>query len=100
MALRVGRIHATVGLGREDLIRSREVLSAVIQGTVDTTVHAEALSVLGRRLTRELAWETVAYQRLQASRQDVVLRITRLAWEAGGYTDLIDGIVELLGTTR
>jgi EAL domain-containing protein (putative c-di-GMP-specific phosphodiesterase class I) len=97
MALRTGRIHATVGLNREDLIRSWEILSAEILETVDTAVHSEALSVLGRRLTRDLAWQTEAYQRLQASRQDVLLRITRLAWKTDSYTDLIGSVVQILG---
>jgi hypothetical protein len=53
--------------------------------------------VLGRRLTRDLAWQTEAYQRLQASRQDVLLRITRLAWKTDSYTDLIGSVVQILG---
>jgi EAL domain-containing protein (putative c-di-GMP-specific phosphodiesterase class I)/GAF domain-containing protein len=95
-ALRVGRIYVKAGLDREDLVRSREILSAAIQETVDTVVHREALSVLGRRLTRDLAWQTEACRRLQASRQDVLLRITRLAWKTDSYTDLIGSVVQIL----
>jgi EAL domain-containing protein (putative c-di-GMP-specific phosphodiesterase class I) len=98
MALRVGRVHAIVGLKTEDLIRSRGLLSAAIHNNVDTTVHGEALRVLGRRLTRDLAWQTEAYQQLQTSRQDVLLGITRLVWDADSYTDLIVRVGEILGT--
>ncbi|MFL9894435.1 EAL domain-containing protein [Paraburkholderia sp. RL17-381-BIF-C] len=97
MALRVGRIHAIVGLEWEDLIRSRGILSAAIHDTLDTTLHGRALAVLGRRLTQDLAWQTEAYQRLQTSRQDVLLRVTRLAWEVESYTDLIGRVVQILG---
>jgi GAF domain len=97
MALRAGRLHAIVGLDREDLIRSRGLLSAAIHNNVDTTAHGEALRVLGQRLTRDLAWQTHAYQQLQTSRQDVLLGITRLAWDADSYTDLIVRVGEILG---
>ena len=97
MALRAGRLHAIVGLDREDLIRSRGLLSAAIHNNVDTTAHGEALRVLGQRLTRDLAWQTHAYQQLQTSRQDVLLGITRLAWDADSYTDVIVRVGEILG---
>jgi EAL domain-containing protein (putative c-di-GMP-specific phosphodiesterase class I) len=98
MALRIGRVHAMVGLETEDLIRSGGLLAAAIHNNVDTTVHGEALRVLGRRLARDLAWQTEAYQQLQTSRQDVLLGITRLAWDAHSYTGLIVGVGEILGT--
>jgi EAL domain-containing protein (putative c-di-GMP-specific phosphodiesterase class I) len=47
--------------------------------------------------TRDLAWQTEAYQRLQASRQDVLLRITRLACKTDSYTDSIGSVVQILG---
>jgi EAL domain-containing protein (putative c-di-GMP-specific phosphodiesterase class I) len=97
MALRVGRIHATVGLDREDLVRSRGIFFAAIQEAVDTVVHSEALSALGRRLARDLAWQTEVYERLQASRQGVLLCITRLAWKTDSFTDLIGSVVQILG---
>jgi hypothetical protein len=84
-------------LDRDDLMRGREILSAAIQETVDTAVHSKALSVLGRRLTLDLAWQTEAYQRLQASRQDVLLRIMRLAWKTDSYTHSIGSVVQILG---
>jgi EAL domain-containing protein (putative c-di-GMP-specific phosphodiesterase class I) len=97
MALRAGRIHAIAGLDREDLVRGHEILSAAIHHHVDHSVHGEALMVLGSRLSRDLAWRTEAYSRLQTLRHDVLLVITRLAWEAASYTDLIGRVVEALG---
>ncbi|NYH20196.1 EAL domain-containing protein [Paraburkholderia bryophila] len=97
MAWRVGRIHAIVGLEWEDLVRSRGILSAAIHGKVDTMLHGRALAVLGRRLTQDLAWQTEAYQRLHVSRQDVLMRVTALAWEVENYTDLIGRVVQILG---
>lgn len=97
MALRTGRVHAIVGLDSEDLVRSKEILSAAIEGGVDATRHGTALSVLDRRLIRDLAWQAEACRRVQSSRQDVLLRITRLVWDAKSYTDLIGRVVEILG---
>jgi EAL domain-containing protein (putative c-di-GMP-specific phosphodiesterase class I) len=97
MALRVGRIHAIVGLGWEDLIRCRGIFSAAIHNKVDASLHGRALAVLGRRLTQDLAWQTEAYERLRDSRQDALLRVTQLAWEVESYTDLIGRVVQILG---
>jgi EAL domain-containing protein (putative c-di-GMP-specific phosphodiesterase class I) len=98
MALRAGRIHAILGLEQEDLIRARGLLSAAIHCNVDTNVHGEALAVLGRRINRDLAWQTEAWEQLQTSRQNVLRSITRLTWDAGSYTDLIVQVGEILGT--
>jgi len=98
MALRIGRIHATIGIEREDLIRSRELLFAAIHCYVDSSAHQEALRVLARRLTRDVAWQAEAYQTLQNARQDVLVRITRLAWKTDSYTDLIGNVVAILDT--
>ncbi|VVD34327.1 EAL domain-containing protein [Paraburkholderia dioscoreae] len=97
MALRVGRVHAIVGLDREELVRSRIILSAEIRRCIDPAPYNEALSLLGRRLTRDLAFQTEAYQQIQASRQQVLMSLTRVAWEAETYTDLISLTVNLLG---
>jgi EAL domain-containing protein (putative c-di-GMP-specific phosphodiesterase class I) len=96
MALRVGRVHAIVGLDREELVRSRIILSTEIRRLVDTAQHNEALSLLARRLTRDLAFQTEAYQQVQASRQQVLMSLTRVAWEAETYTELIGLTVNLL----
>ncbi|RQH09167.1 EAL domain-containing protein [Paraburkholderia dinghuensis] len=98
MALRAGRVHAVMGIDQEDLIRIRELLFEAIHRYVDATAHGEAVGVLARRLTRDLAWQAEAAQSLQNARQDVLVRITRLAWETDSYTDLIDNVVEILST--
>jgi EAL domain-containing protein (putative c-di-GMP-specific phosphodiesterase class I) len=97
MALRVGRIHAAMGIDREDLIRIRELLFAAIHSQVDTMAHAGAMRVLARRLTHDLAWQAEAYQSLQNARQDVLVHITRLAWKTDSYTDLISNVIGILG---
>lgn len=97
MALRVGRIHAMVGLDREELVRSRGILAAAVHSRLGRTAGSEALPVFNRRLTRDLAYQTEAYQHLQDERQDVLLRVARLAWVSESYTDLIHRVVELLG---
>lgn len=98
MALRVGRIHAIVGLDLEELVRSRGILAAAAHSRLEATVHSQALSVLSRRLNRDLAYQAQACQKLQDERQDVLLRIARLAWEVENYADLIGQVVDILGT--
>jgi EAL domain-containing protein (putative c-di-GMP-specific phosphodiesterase class I) len=98
MALRIGRVHASMGIDREDLIRIRELMFAAIHSYVDTSEHGDAMRVLARRLSRDLTWQSEAWQSLQNARQDVLVRITRLAWKTDSYTDLISNVVEILGT--
>jgi len=97
MAMQVGRIHAIIGLDRGDLIRSRAILTNAIDHRLDTVLHGPALSLLERRLTRDLVYQSEAYQMLQDARQEVVLRLTRLAWEIDSYTDFIGTVVDILG---
>jgi len=96
MALRIGRIHAIVGLDREELVRSRGILAASIRERLGELDGDGALTLFGRRLNRDLAWQTEAYQQLQDERQNVLMRIARLAWKIESYADLIDGAVEIL----
>jgi diguanylate cyclase (GGDEF)-like protein len=97
MALRVGRIHAIVGLDREELVRSRGILAAAIGERLGDMDASEALALLSRRLNRDLAWQTEAYQQLQDERQHMLMHIARLAWKSESYADLIDGTVDILG---
>lgn len=97
MALRVGRIHAIVGLDRDELVRSRGILAASISERLGETDASDALALFSRRLNRDLAWQTEAYQQLQDERQHVLMRIAKLAWKSESYADLIDDTVEILG---
>ncbi|PXW23091.1 EAL domain-containing protein [Paraburkholderia caballeronis] len=98
MAMRVGRIHAMVGLEREELVRSRGLLAAAVYARLGGERDSGALQVLSRRLNRDLAWQTEAYERLQDERQQVLLSIARLAGTTENYPDLINRVVEILGT--
>jgi len=96
MALRIGRIHAIVGLDKEELVRSRAILQEALYGLVGKRVSRDALSLYANRLTTDLAWQLKAYQNLQDSQQEVLLRVTRLVWEADSYTNFIEGLIEAL----
>ncbi|MCP3727603.1 EAL domain-containing protein [Paraburkholderia sp. CNPSo 3272] len=96
MALRIGRIHAIVGLDKEELVRSRGILQELIYADVGRTVSTQQLSLYARRLTADLAWQLKAYQAVQDSQQEALLRITRLVWEAAGYTNFIDQVIGAL----
>lgn len=96
MAQRIGRIHAIVGLDKEELVRSRGILQELIYADIGRTVSTQQLSLYARRLTADLAWQLKAYQAVQDSQQEVLLRITRLVWEAGSYTNFIDQVIAAL----
>jgi EAL domain-containing protein (putative c-di-GMP-specific phosphodiesterase class I)/GAF domain-containing protein len=96
MALRIGRIHAIVGLDKEELVRSRGILQEALRKLIGKKVGGDALSLYANRLTTDLAWQLKAYQDLQDSQQEVLLRVTRLVWEADGYTNFIDGLIAAL----
>src|SRR5215469_6567854 len=55
MAQRIGRIHAIVGLDKEELVRSRGILQELIYADVGRTVSTQQLSLYARRLTTDLA---------------------------------------------
>lgn len=96
MAIRIGHIHAIVGLDKEELARSRGILQELMYKLIGKQVGGRALSLYARRLTSDLAWQLKAYQDVQDSQQEVLLRMTRLVWEADGYTDFIDQLMETL----
>ncbi|MBN3858264.1 EAL domain-containing protein [Paraburkholderia sp. Ac-20340] len=96
MAMRIGRIHAIVGLDKEELVRSRGILQELIFKLIGRNVSSQALALYARRLTSDTAWQLKAYQSVEDSQQDVLQRITRIVWEAGSYTHFIDQVVATL----
>ncbi|WP_162878286.1 EAL domain-containing protein [Trinickia diaoshuihuensis] len=97
-AMKIGRVHAIVGLDRQYLARSRGVLLGSLADCIDVSAYGECLSILSRRLNRDLAWQLEAYESLQEARQQAVLAITELAWSAGSYSDLIAQVVRILAS--
>ena len=96
MALRNGRIHAIVGLSREHLALSNDILQTTLHAHLDLSQHNLALAVLSRRLIHDLAWQMAAAETLQGSRNKTLLRISNLCWTAENYTDLITKVSEVL----
>lgn len=97
-ALRVGRIHAMVGLDREELVRSRGILASAVDRRLAKSVGREALQVFARRLNRDLAFQAEAYQFIEEERRRALSQIARVAWNSESYADLIARIVDILGT--
>ncbi|MGN6579737.1 MAG: EAL domain-containing protein [Bordetella sp.] len=96
LALASGLRHSAMRLDRASLIHGHNFLYAQFREHVDVVEHERALAVLGRRIIRDLAWQSEAYASLQLSRNDIVLRLTHLAWEADSYTDLINRAANIL----
>jgi len=96
-ALRVGRIHAMVGLDREELLRSRASLGTTVYGHLANSVSRDALQVFARRLNLDVIYQAEAYQHLQGERLEALQDIARYAWNSEGYADLITRIIDVLG---
>lgn len=96
LALAAGLRHTTMRLNRACLIHGHNFLYAQFRQHVDTVAHERALTVLGRRIVRDLIWQSEAYATQQIARDDIVLRLTHLAWEADSYTDLINRAADIL----
>ncbi|GAA4326327.1 hypothetical protein GCM10023144_09690 [Pigmentiphaga soli] len=96
MALRVGRVHAIVGLDKEELVRARGILADSLYRLIARPAGTRALATYNRRLNVDLAWQLKAYQELQDSQQEVLLRLTKMVWEVRNYADFIHRTMEIL----
>lgn len=95
-ALRVGRIHAIVGLDKEELVQSRGILAASVFRLIGQEVDSRAMSLFTRRLNDDLMWQLTAYQKIEDAQQAALLEITKLTWESASYLDLIEGVIDVL----
>lgn len=95
-ALRVGRIHAIVGLDKEELVQSRGILAASVYRRIGGEVDSRAMSLFTRRLNDDLTWQLKAYQKIEEAQQKVLLDVTKVTWESGSYTDLIHRVIAIL----
>lgn len=96
-ARRIGRIHATLGLDQEEVVRSQALFMDAVYRSVDRRQYAEALAVLSQRFARELAIQTEVYQEVQSARSDLVVSIVRITSEVSSYAELVDGVVNAMG---
>ncbi len=96
MARHLGRIHAIVGVDRDELASSRGLILASMRVHAEGVLDNEALSAFGQRLNRDLAWQLQSYEAIEKSRQEVLLRVTRATWNPGTYIDLINSVVASL----
>lgn len=95
-ALRVGRIHALVGLDKEELVQSRGFLAASVYRRIGAAVDSRAMSRFTQRLNDDLAWQLKAYQKIEEAQQKVLLDVTKVIWGSSSYTDLIDQVIAIL----
>lgn len=98
MALRVGRVHAIVGLDREELAHSRTILAASVYSQIGHRVEARVVAGYNRKLSRDLAYQFKAYQILLDGQQNVLLQLMKMVWQAQTYTDLIRQAIDILAS--
>jgi EAL domain-containing protein (putative c-di-GMP-specific phosphodiesterase class I) len=95
-AARIGRIHAIVGLDKDELVESRGILAASVYRRIGGSVDSRGLSLFTERLNNDLAQQLKAYQKIENSQQAVLLDVTKVAWGSEHYTDLIHRVVDIL----
>ncbi|PLZ03104.1 diguanylate phosphodiesterase [Burkholderia sp. WAC0059] len=95
-ALRVGRIHAIVGLDKEELVQSRGILASSVYRRIGESVDSRALSLFTQRLNDDLTGQLKAYQKIEDAQRAALLDITRLAWESTSYSALIHQVIAIL----
>jgi EAL domain-containing protein (putative c-di-GMP-specific phosphodiesterase class I) len=95
-ASRIGRIHAIVGLDKDELVESRGILAASVFRRIGRSVDSRGLSLFTRRLSNDLAQQLKAYQKIESSQQAVLLDVTKVAWGSEHYGDLIRRVVDIL----
>jgi diguanylate cyclase (GGDEF)-like protein len=97
VSLKAGRIYAIFGVSPRDLAHAQEILHAVVSQRVDANAHHAALATLSRRLTRDFTWQIEAARLVHETSQDILLRITDLAWSATSHADLIANAASIIG---
>ncbi len=96
-ARHVGWIHAVVGVDSEELIQVQSLIGASTnQHMVWSGFHDPEADEFEKRLIRDLTWQLKAYQDLEQTGQHVLQRITKVAWGARSYVDLINSVVSIL----
>jgi len=98
MALRIGRMHAIAGLDKDEFVRSRSMLHEQLYRQLAGRVGGEVLAQYAALLRSDLAWQLKAWRDLQDAQQAVLLRVTRLVWEARSYTQFIDDLIDVLAS--
>lgn len=96
VAWRVGRIHAICGLSREHLVHSLDTLYTILREYIDAASCGLGLSILNRRLIKDMGYQMHAAQQVQASWEKTLRRISELSWSAHNYIDLITQAAEIL----
>lgn len=99
-AIKAGICQAACGLEevwqREAIVQCQEILvGALGQGA---RANRTALAILLQRLTLEGQWQLQAMHDLQRRRGVILGRIQTLAWSAGDYLQLLEGVVKVLAT--
>jgi EAL domain-containing protein (putative c-di-GMP-specific phosphodiesterase class I)/GAF domain-containing protein len=96
-AQRIGRIHAIVGLDKEELAQSHGILVDAVYRQIGERVSGQDILFLNQRLTDDLGWQLKAYQTIEDEQKNVLLDVMRITWENTNYTDLIVQLIKRLG---
>ena len=97
-AIKAGRDFAASGVEEVWLLESMEMLRDSLISTLERGVEHDQrpLNIVLQRLSMEQRWELESMRALQRRRVAVLAELNILAWSAGTYLDLINGVVRIL----
>ena len=100
LARRAGRSHAACGIESVWVSDSAEHLRELLDTLLARQLRRDrrALLVMHRRLGLDRQWQLEGMRALQRERDQLLGRISAVAWAATGYLDLIQSVVDALGT--
>ena len=98
MARRAGRSHAACGIESVWISDSAEHLREMLDTLLARQQRRDrrALLVVHRRLGLDRQWQLEGMRALQQERNQLLGRISTVAWAATGYLDLIQSVVDTL----
>ncbi|HWU78154.1 MAG TPA: diguanylate cyclase [Rhodanobacter sp.] len=99
-AIKAGICQAACGLEEVWLLEAIEQCQEILVGALGLGARANrtALAIVLQRLAMEGQWQLEAMHDLQRRRGVILASIQTLAWSAGDYLQLLEGVVRILAT--
>ncbi|WP_321935593.1 EAL domain-containing protein [Paraburkholderia sp. J8-2] len=97
MALRLGRLHAEIGIPREELLVALSATLKLLREALPGTDYGHAHYILSQRLVSDIAQQAVMYQVLQDSRASVLSELEQVVRGVTSNTDLLSQCARVIG---
>ncbi|MDE1894242.1 MAG: diguanylate cyclase [Xanthomonadaceae bacterium] len=97
-AIRAGTCQAACGIEEAWLVEAAGQLRDIVSSMLGTGARAnrKALAIVLQRLAMEEQWQRDSMRELRHRRQDILARVSAMAWSADDYLQLVEGAVNVL----